>query len=844
MEEKKFKMEDLKQKLSERLSTNTSNSNIKKDSINTNNNKVDLSKNKKSKVQLVSKKTFSKDYFGDEENENNKNFKNKKIESKIIEEKNENDDNYIQKKYNEFLGRDSTIKRTNSMPDLSTNQTLEEKKKINLIPSLAKDKKKKINELNNLNGIVGLGLSGIKEENENEMEDRLSIINIDNNIKMNTTYMNVNNINENMKLDEDDNYDKQQRINLRSKSFFKEKEMTQKFYELNDQKNIIFNNTTNDIERIHSNLLLKKIIFEDFLQKYADNIYHFCQQCFCFIKIDVFFTKILNCYKHYRKKNIPVEKISNLVEFLNILIIEMIEYYKMIPKDEFNLLKDIYYYIISDLIINNNKSNKNDNNNDFEIIYEKSDFINDDLALDENEFGENLKLNENINNDTNNEKKETEESIFFDKDYIVIEKDKDSFDENIYNEDKEFDNFLYTTFLQDIFGAAKNGQIDNIENISVISPTEKLLNDIHQFMIIFKSKKPAYDIIIEVKNNISFYNNLKENELQSNSRNNIDIKLTKSLQSKNLTRRASCMLNYDKIQRKYMQKGFFCILDWKVEEIGDELMYVTKKLLKKIERKELYKAIYLKKDKETKCPNVIENINNFNKLTFFIIEDIISYDHASDRAKIIDKWLQVAEYCKTQKDYNDCIAINSALNSYIITGLSLTNKELKYRTNTLIKNIGTFCSCNGNYKYIREEINNLINKNDYFYPYLGMMLRDITFLEETSKYLIDGEFINFKKIENVQNVLENNFRFKNHENKVEDKNKFIQELKFFEDLEMNTEENLESIANQVEPKFMFNEGKKEFKRTTNIDEKYFKKYINPLYFGKSSTLQVNYLTLG
>ena len=37
-------------------------------------------------------------------------------------------------------------------------------------------------------------------------------------------------------------------------------------------------------------------------------------------------------------------------------------------------------------------------------------------------------------------------------------------------------------------------------------------------MIIFKSKKPAYDIIIEVKNNISFYNNLKENELQSNPR--------------------------------------------------------------------------------------------------------------------------------------------------------------------------------------------------------------------------------------------------------------------------------------------------------------------------------------
>ena len=836
MEEKNVEINDSKIKIANQLSNNFPTLNIKKDMSQSINNKVDLLKNKKSKVLLVSKKTFSKKYYGHEEDEN-KNNKNKNIENKIIEEKNENDNNYLQNILNEFLGRDSIIKRTNSMPELSTNQTLEEKKKINIIPSLAKDKKKKINELNNLNATVGVGLTDIKEEYEDENEDRLSIIKIDNNIMMNTTYMNMNITNENMKTDEDDNSPKQQRINLRAKSFFKEKEMTGKYYELYDQKNIIYNNTTKKIEKIHCNILLKKIIFDEFLKKHAYNIYHFCQQCFCFIKSDVFFTKILNCYKYYRKKNIPIEKISNLIEFLNILIIEMIEYYKIIPKEEYNLIKDIYYYILSDLIINNNSSN---NNNDFEIIYEKNDYIDDNLALDESEIGEKFKENNDISNENITEKKESEESIFFDKDYIVIEKDKDSFDENIYNEDKEFDNFLYTIFLKDIFGIAKNSQIDNVENLSIVTQTEKLLTILNQFMILFKSKKGAYDQLKNVKNNISFYNDLKENDIQNNE----EIKLNKSLKTKNLNRRTSCILNYDKIQRKYMQKGFFSILDWKVEEIGDELIYVTKKLLKKIEKKELYKAIYLKKDKEIRCPNVIENINNFNKLTFFIIEDIISYDHASDRAKVIDKWLQVAEYCKTQKDYNDCIAINSALNSYIITGLSLTNKELKYRTNTLIKNIGTFCSCNGNYKYIREEINNLNNKNDYFYPYLGMMLRDITFLEETSKYLIDGEFINFKKIENVQNILEINFRFIYHEKKNEDKNNFIQELKFFEDLEMNTEENLESIANQIEPKFVFNEGKKEFKRSTNIDEKYFKKYINPFYFGKSSTIQVNYLTLG
>ena len=243
--------------------------------------------------------------------------------------------------------------------------------------------------------------------------------------------------------------------------------------------------------------------------------------------------------------------------------------------------------------------------------------------------------------------------------------------------------------------------------------------------------------------------------------------------------------------------------------------------MKKIEKKELYRAIYIKNDKNIKSPNVIENINNFNKLTFFIIEDIISYDHASDRAKVIDKWIQVADYCKSKRDYNNCVAINSAINSYIIKGLQLTKKELKSKTISLIKSINNFCSCIGNYKFIREEIQNIINNKGYYYPYLGVMLKDISFFEENSKYISKGEQINFDKIEKIHNIIENNFRFKNVKSSKEDKSLIIRELHFFQKLEMNTEENLESIANQIEPKFIINNGKKNFKRKTKVDEKYF-----------------------
>ena len=785
---------------------------------------------KKSNKNLMYKKTFLIDMF-DKENKN----KNK---------------NYIQDILNEFIGRDSLIKRTYSMPDLSYRNLFITKTKDERQPSSKQDKKSHIKELNNLNAIIGLTNDKIIEDqndddDEND-ENRMSTINIDQNININENINSNNNKNVKKKVeDEDEDIEidgdgdgdeeeyKKSRTNLRARSFYIEKNMTSSYYEENEHKNnnIIFNNNTNKIECISSNLMLKKIIFEDFLKKQADIIYYFCQQCFCFLNIEIFFEKILNCYKYYRKKNIPIEKILNLIDFLNALIIEMFEYYKGEPDFDIQLIKNIYNKIISDLIINNN------NNCNGETLLDKNEVIN--LNLDANIEEEDYKKKFAIfNKEKDNQNEEKEESIFFDKDYIVIEKDKDSFD--IYNEEKEFNKLIYTTFIQDTFGSSK-AVINQNYDFSIINPIEKLIINLKDFLYIFKSKKISYNLLVTARNSIFFYKNLKNEEQKKQKEDNINFNFLRK--SKCLTSNETFLMNDKNFnQRKHLHKGFFSILDWKPDEIGEELIRVSKKLLKKVEKRELYKAIYLKKDKDIKSPNVIKCINSFNKLTFFIIEDIISYDHASDRAKVIDKWAQIAEYCKSRNDFNDCIAINSALNSYIITGLNLTNKQLKNYTNTLIKDIKKFCSCYGNYKYIREKIKDLNNKNEIYYPYLGMMLRDITFLEESSKYLVDGELINFGKIENVQNIMESNFRFKIEESKKKDKkNNNIEELNFFEDLEMNTEENLESIANQVEPNFTLNDGKKEFKRMTKIDEKYFNQYKDPLFLRKSSTSSINNL---
>ena len=255
-----------------------------------------------------------------------------------------------------------------------------------------------------------------------------------------------------------------------------------------------------------------------------------------------------------------------------------------------------------------------------------------------------------------------------------------------------------------------------------------------------------------------------------------------------------------------------------MEEIGDKLAQISKSNLDKIYPRELYMAIYLKKDKNNTSPNVVKCIQNFNKLTSFIIEDIISYDTPKLRAKTYERWVQICDYCKQNKNYNDTIAIFSALNNYIITGLNLTLKEVKYKIKCLFEQISSFCSVEANYKNIRNDMDLCIQNEESFIPYLGLLLRDINFIEESSKYLNERGCINMEKIEKISDLLDKYFKYKKDDKKYNEK-KISDNLNFFDDLEIISEEELEKIANNIEPVFKYE--KQAIKRLTNIDKKNF-----------------------
>ena len=170
-----------------------------------------------------------------------------------------------------------------------------------------------------------------------------------------------------------------EQISNKSKNFLLS--LTKDFSEEDDYEGITITfREDKKIKLITLDLLLKKIVKENFIEKNPIQIYAFCQQCYCFLDKDIMFNKIFNCYNFYKNKKIPLVQIGNLINFLNILIIEMYEYYTKINLDDpiLSKIKIFYNTVICELIelINNEVEAKKEDNEDDDGVFKIDDYKN------------------------------------------------------------------------------------------------------------------------------------------------------------------------------------------------------------------------------------------------------------------------------------------------------------------------------------------------------------------------------------------------------------------------------------------------------------------------------------
>ena len=764
------------------------------------------------------------------------------------------------KQEKDLLGLKNKNDHSQTLSSISTTDSFQNNNSNNLNINIKKDNDNIIIK----NNIIEKEDIIIENDNEiNEKNRKKSEINKESFINKRISFFNSKNIKDNNDIQ-------------KSKSISVYKEMTSKYINKDEiELKNIERSANRKIKFIDIDLLLKKISENTFSKEENLLLYAFIKQSFSFLKMDLFINKIFQCYNYYKLKDKLNPKVQNLIDFFNVFIIEMIIYNKSITSDNeiFDIINSFYIEFEKDAI-NIIKSKKINKSNNDEI---KKRLLNEKICTKEKD--KNGKIIEWWTKGTIKVKFKNYLTKNYNKYLDIVNNIEDEFEEIIINKDIKENNkdklqFQKNKEIKDNLGKKDSGtrqsvilrseQLEKLakiinnanmnlyrsnskDNLTTKKPKEKVsekqlikiignkyenmfkndelimtkednfLFSLKNVTDLLKAKEYDEQKILNLRNKENFYLQIfaktnKETEINKEDQTNIEpLKIFSNFLNK-------CFTFNIESEKLITISNYFNIFDYKPEQIAEKLISVSKNSLNKIEYKEFYCGIFTKEEKYSKSPNIMDNIQKFNNLIFFIVEDILSYDFPKDRAKIIDQWTLIAKYCKKRKDQSNCLAIHSALNHYIITGLNLTWANVKNSTKNILKEIADYCTLEGNYKIFREEIKNL-KGDEYYIPYLGTLLRDLNFFEEKGKYIERESMINFQKIEQVQNALDTFFGYKNIKDKVDIEQ--VKELDFFDNLEKQDEQRLDKLAQDLEPEFKLNKTQDGIKRLTNIDIKYF-----------------------
>ncbi|XP_070586329.1 ral guanine nucleotide dissociation stimulator-like [Erythrolamprus reginae] len=185
-------------------------------------------------------------------------------------------------------------------------------------------------------------------------------------------------------------------------------------------------------------------------------------------------------------------------------------------------------------------------------------------------------------------------------------------------------------------------------------------------------------------------------------------------------------------------------------------------------------SIWSKRDKEGKehlAPTIRATIAQFNTVTNCVIVTCLKDKmlKPQQRAKVLERWIEIARLCRILKNLSSLHAIVSGLQSYAIHRLKKTWDEVSRESRRVFRELSEIFSDDNNYSLSREllikegtskfatleihsktDLKRLQHQEEMgvmqgSIPYLGTFLTDLVMLDTFMKDKLEGNLINFEK---------------------------------------------------------------------------------------------------
>uniref|UniRef100_A0A6Q2XUX9 Ral guanine nucleotide dissociation stimulator n=1 Tax=Esox lucius TaxID=8010 RepID=A0A6Q2XUX9_ESOLU len=202
--------------------------------------------------------------------------------------------------------------------------------------------------------------------------------------------------------------------------------------------------------------------------------------------------------------------------------------------------------------------------------------------------------------------------------------------------------------------------------------------------------------------------------------------------------------------------------------VAEQFTLMDAELFKKVVPYHCLGSIWSQRDKKGKehlAPTIRATVTQFNCVTNCVIATCLSERSlkAAHRAKLVERWIEVARECRILKNFSSLRAILSALQCNPVHRLKRTWDEVSRENFRIFHELSEIFSDENNHSLSREllikegtskfatlEINpKRAQKRQHVMqgtiPYLGTFLTDLVMMDTAMKDYLDGGLINFEK---------------------------------------------------------------------------------------------------
>eukprot|EP01090_Pellita_catalonica_P002711 TRINITY_DN12286_c0_g1_i1.p1 TRINITY_DN12286_c0_g1~~TRINITY_DN12286_c0_g1_i1.p1 ORF type:complete len:355 (+),score=31.60 TRINITY_DN12286_c0_g1_i1:201-1265(+) len=225
--------------------------------------------------------------------------------------------------------------------------------------------------------------------------------------------------------------------------------------------------------------------------------------------------------------------------------------------------------------------------------------------------------------------------------------------------------------------------------------------------------------------------------------------LSKMFQTLLLAPPTTIRLHQTKVNTRLQLPKKLSLFELDEEEIARQITMMIWKIYPKITYTEFLGNPWSREKTHHKCPHLLEMVEIFNSISAWVSTAIVVTPSARQRAKVMTKFIKVANHLRDMNNYHAVTAIVSGVNNSSVLRLKWTRAKVHKRFLTSLKSLEDLVSMEGSFKNYRQALK---GSAEPCIPYIGVYLTDLTFVEDGNADTIDG-LINFSKRRFVYKII-------------------------------------------------------------------------------------------